>query len=110
AMDRTVREPFWIAGSDPQSLIRDFPTSVAKPGSPGAQVACVVGPDGALTGCKIELTSPDGIDFDDAAVAFASRLRMNLWSAEAGPVAGGTVHLPVRLDMAAHAAAHEAAR
>ncbi|THD81863.1 MAG: TonB family protein [Phenylobacterium sp.] len=100
AKDRTVREPFWIVGSDPRSLMRDFPAGVAKPGSPGAQVACEVGADGALTGCRIELTSPDGLDFDDAAVRLASRLKMNLWSAEAGPVQGGVVHLPVRLDMA----------
>lgn len=103
AKDRTVRAPQWIPGYDPRSLMRDFPTAVAKPGSPGAVVQCRVGEGGGLTGCAIELTSPDGIDFDEAAVRLASRLKMNLWSAEAGPVQGGVVHLPVRLDMAEQA-------
>jgi TonB family protein len=100
ARDRTVRSPVWVAGYDPQTLIRDFPPAVAKKVSPGAVVRCEVAADGSLSGCAIELTSPDGLDFDDAAVKFASRLKMSLWSAEAGPVQGGVVHLPVRLDLA----------
>jgi TonB family protein len=100
AKDRTVRAPVWVAGADPQSQMRDFPTAVAKKDSPGAVVQCRVGTGGALTACAIELTSPDGLDFDDAAVKLASRLKMNLWSAEAGPVEGGVVHLPVNLALA----------
>jgi len=100
ARDHVVRAPVWRAGFDPQSQMRDFPLATAKPGSPGAVVRCTVADDGGLTGCGVELTSPDGIDFDEAAVRFASRLKMNLWSAEASPVKGGEVHLPVRIDMA----------
>ncbi|MDB5474841.1 MAG: hypothetical protein JWP49_352 [Phenylobacterium sp.] len=100
ARDRTVRAPVWRSGFDPQSQLRDFPLAAAKPNSPGAVVRCEVAADGSLTGCAVELTSPDGIDFDEAAVKLASRLKMNLWSAEAGPVQGGVVHLPVRMDMA----------
>jgi hypothetical protein len=97
AIDRTVHAPAWIAGSDPQTLIRELPATVAaKPGSPGAVVRCRVGEDGALAGCEIEYTSPDGIDFDEAAVKLASRLRINLWSAEASPVEGGVIHVPVK--------------
>ncbi|HEV2531895.1 energy transducer TonB [Phenylobacterium sp.] len=101
AKDRTVRAPVWLAGADPQSLMRQFPAQLAtRKDSPGAIVQCQVAADGALTGCQIELTSPDGIDFDEAAVKVASRMKMNLWSAEAGPVQGGVVHLPVRIGMA----------
>jgi len=97
AIDRTIHAPAWIAGSDPQTLIRELPANLAaKPGSPGAVVQCRVGEGGALTGCEIEYTSPDGIDFDEAAVKLASRLRVNLWSAEASPVEGGVIHLPIR--------------
>ena len=105
AKDRTVRSPVWIAGSDPETLIRQFPLSlVPKKASPGAVVRCQVGADGALRACATELTSPEGIDFDDAAVRLASQLRMRLWSADAVPVAGGVVHLPVRLAPAEQAA------
>lgn len=101
AKDRTVRSPVWLAGYDPQTLIRDFPPAAAgRKDSPGAVVRCEVAADGSLTGCTPELTSPDGFAFDDAAVKLASRLKMNLWSGEAGPVQGGVVHLPVRLDLA----------
>lgn len=101
ARDRTVRSPVWLAGYDPQTLIRGFPAGVAgKKDSPGAVVRCEVADDGSLTDCTPELTSPDGFAFDEAAVKLASRLKMNLWSGEAGPVQGGVVHLPVRLDLA----------
>jgi hypothetical protein len=100
AGDRTVRSPIWLAGYDPLSLIRQFPAALGKPDSAGSVVRCQVATDGSLTACATELTSPDGIDFDEAAVKLASRLRMNLWSGEAGPVEGGVVHIPVRRDLA----------
>lgn len=100
ARDRTVRAPVWLAGFDPRTLIRDLPPTIGGKQSPGAVVRCAVAGDGALTDCAIELTSPDGLDFDDAAVKLASRLKMSLWSAEAGPVRGGVVHIPVRRDLA----------
>jgi TonB family protein len=105
AKDRTVRSPVWRTGFDPQTQLQGFPVAAARPNSPGAVVRCDVGAEGALTNCAIELTSPDGIDFDEAAVKLASRLRMSLWSAEAGPVQGGVVHLPVRVDIAARESA-----
>jgi hypothetical protein len=110
ARDRTVRSPIWRAGFDPQSQMREVPLPAARPNSPGAVVKCQVAADGSLSDCGIELTSPDGIDFDEAAVKLASRLKMNLWSAEAGPVAGGIVHLPVRLETAQASAAANPAR
>jgi TonB family protein len=101
--DHVVRNPVWIPGADPETLIAELPPGLGKPNSPGAQVGCRVGADGALTGCAIELTSPDGFDFDQAAVRLAARLKMNLWSGDAGPVEGGIVHLPVRLGIAQQA-------
>ncbi|HEY0436948.1 MAG TPA: TonB family protein, partial [Phenylobacterium sp.] len=98
ARDRTVRAPVWVNGYDLATLLRDFNPPGAKPVSPGAVVKCQVGSDGGLTGCAAELTSPDGIAYDRAAVELASRLKMTLWSAEAGPVAGGVVHVVVKRD------------
>ena len=92
----TVRAPIWLGGFDLATALRDFNPPGAKPGSPGAQVKCSVGPDGGLVGCVVELTSPDGRDYDAAAVALMSKLRMTLWSAEAGPVSGGVVHINVK--------------
>lgn len=95
--DRTVRAPVWLAGYDPVSRLSALPPG--RPDSPGSVVTCQVAQGGALTGCALELTSPDGIDFDEAAVKLAAGLKMNLWSAEAGPVQGGTVHLAIRRDL-----------
>lgn len=102
ASDRTVHAAAWIAGSDPVTLAQGLPA--AKPGSPGAVVRCRVGDAGALEACEIEYTSPDGIDFDEAAVKLASHLRMSLWSAEASPVRGGVVHIAIRPSLALQAA------
>jgi hypothetical protein len=96
AKDRMVRAPIWVSGYDLPGLLREFNPPGAKPASPGAVVKCLVAGDGALTGCEAELTSPDGIDYDNAAVQLASRLKMDLWSAEAGPVAGGVVRISVK--------------
>jgi hypothetical protein len=98
ARDRTVHAPIWVTGYDLPTLLRDFNPPGARPASPGAQVKCQVGADGGLVGCETELTSPDGAAYDRAAVALASKLRMTLWSAEAGPVAGGVVHLIIKRD------------
>lgn len=100
AGDRTIRAPVWVAGADLATLLADFNPPGAKPVSPGAVVKCNVAGDGSLTACEAELTSPDGMDYDRAAVALASRLRMTLWSAEAGPVAGGVVHIAVKREPA----------
>jgi hypothetical protein len=87
-----------VTGSDLPTLLRDFNPPGARPVSPGSQVKCKVAADGGLTACETELTSPDGMAYDRAAVELASKLRMTLWSAEAGPVAGGVVHILVRRD------------
>lgn len=93
AADRTVRAPVFLVGADPETLSTMLPTAA---GGKGAVVACTAGSDGALGDCRVELTSPEGIDFDEAALRMASRLKINLWSAEASPVIGGTLHIPVR--------------
>ena len=98
AKDHTVRAPIWVTGYDLPTLLRDFNPPGAKPVSPGSQVKCRGSADGGLTGCETELTSPDGLAYDRAAVDLASKLRMTLWSAEAGPVAGGVVHILVKRD------------
>jgi hypothetical protein len=98
AKDHTVRAPVWAAGYDLPTLLHDFNPPGARPTSPGSQVKCQVAGDGALTACETELTSPDGLAYDRAAVELASKLRMTLWSAEAGPVTGGVVHIVIKRD------------
>ena len=62
--------------------------------SPGARSAR----DGALTACTPE-DDPTGLGFADAAVKLASTMRMNLWAADASPVEGGYIYIPIHLHM-----------
>lgn len=98
----TVTAPSWISGFDPSVAPKVFPAeAVARGLSTGRGVArCVVGDDGALTGCSPEAADPEGLGFAQAAVVLAGTMKMNLWSADAGPVRGGVVRIPVRLNLA----------
>jgi hypothetical protein len=97
-----VSAPAWISGVDPDTAPKLFPPeAVARGLTTGRGVArCVVGDDGALTGCSPERADPDGIGFSEAAVVLAATMKMNLWSADAGPVRGGVVRVPIRLNLA----------
>jgi len=101
-VEPTVSAPSWISGLDPQTAPKLFPPQAAARGlTTGRGVArCVVGADGALTQCRPEGADPDGIGFSEAAVVVAAAMKMNLWSADAGPVSGGVVRVPVRLNLA----------
>jgi len=97
-----VSAPFWISGFNPEVAPKLFPPeAVARGLTTGGGVArCVVGSDGALTGCSPEKADPDGVGFSEAAVVLAATMKMNLWSADAGPVRGGVVRVPIRLNLA----------
>jgi TonB family protein len=96
---RTVTAPSWLQGFDTQAAPKLFPPQAAAKGlTSGHGVArCVVGADGALTACAPAGDDPEG--FSQAAAKLAGAMRMNLWSADARPVEGGTVYVGMRLDL-----------
>jgi len=98
----TVLSPFWLSGFDQAAGLKVYPAEAAAKGiTTGRGMArCVVGADGGLTGCSPEKGDPDGVGFSEAAVVLAGTMKMNLWSADAGPVTGGVVHVPIRLNLA----------
>jgi TonB family protein len=100
ARDRTVWSPTWVAGLDPEAMARAFPAEAAAKGVADGEAVlrCQVTAGGGLSGCEVERARPDGLGFDEAALKLAPSLKMNLWSAEAGPVEGGVVHVPIRLE------------
>jgi len=99
--DRTVMAPIWLTGVDPNATPKLFPPEAVAAGlTTGRGVTrCVVGVGGALSACAPEPGEPDGLGFSEAAAKLASRMRVNLWSADAAPVAGGVVHIPIRLNL-----------
>jgi TonB family protein len=98
---RTVMAPAWINGFDQKQVPKLFPPEAAASGlTTGRGVArCTVAADGRLTDCAPEPGAPDGLGFSEAAVKLASAMKMNLWSADAEPVEGGVIHIPIRLNL-----------
>jgi TonB family protein len=104
--DHTVMAPVWAVGLDGKAVQKVFPPEAAAQGLTTGRgvVRCDIGPDGALANCAAEPADPDGLGFSEAAIKLASRLRLNLWSADGAPVIGGVIHIPVRLNLAAASA------
>jgi TonB family protein len=102
AGERTITAPRWIVTVDPKILPQLFPPQAAAKGlSDGNGVArCHVAGDGTLTGCVPEDADPNGLGFAEVAARVASKMRMNLWSADGAPVDGGVVHVPIHLSLA----------
>jgi hypothetical protein len=101
--ERTVTSPSWVQVFDTITAPKLFPPEAVAAGLTTGRgvVRCVVGADGTLTGCAPEPADPDGLGFSEAVVRLASTMKMNLWSADAVPVAGGVVHVPIRLNLKA---------
>jgi hypothetical protein len=100
--ERTVTSPRWVTGFDVSRAPEVYPPEAAAAGvTSGRGVArCVVGADGALTGCVAEEgAEPGGFGFSAAAAKLASTMKMNLWSADGAPVEGGVVRVPIRLNL-----------
>jgi hypothetical protein len=100
-LDRTVMAPVWLAGVDPEKAPRVFPPEAVAAGlTTGRGVArCTVAADGTMADCAPEPGEPEGLGFSEAAAKLASGMKMNLWGADAAPVVGGTVHIPIRLNL-----------
>ncbi len=99
--DKAVTAPTWLMGFDPETAPRMFPPEAAAKGlTSGRGVArCTVAADGSMSGCAPDGADPEGLGFSEAVVRLASTMRMNLWSADARPVEGGTVRVAVRLNL-----------
>ena len=83
ADDRTVANPYWIGGFDPDQELKVFPPeAAAKQVTSGHGVAqCRVTEGGSLADCKPYAADPEGLGFDVAAVTLAATLHMNPWTA-----------------------------
>jgi TonB family protein len=99
--ERAVNAPTWIQGFDPEAAIKVFPPDAAAKGlTTGRGVArCTVGSDGGMRDCKPDADEPAGLGFAQAAAKLASAMKMNLWSADFGPVEGGVVRVAIRLNL-----------
>jgi hypothetical protein len=94
-----LREPIWIRGMDPASLVKIFPQAALKAGrmTGRASVECAVVADGTLAGCAAISEDPAGYGFGEAAVVIARAMQMSPWTRLGEPVGGAKVILPIRM-------------
>jgi hypothetical protein len=62
-------------------------------------IRCKVGEGGALEACETITQEPDGLDYDQAALALSKYFRLAIWTEEGLPSVGGTVRVPIRFDI-----------
>ena len=97
---RAVTAPVWLTTLDPEVAAPSvFPIpAITKGLRRGQGVArCTVTAEGELTDCAADGGDPDG--FGAAAAKLAPMMKVNLWSADGAPVAGGVVRFPVELKL-----------
>lgn len=102
AAAHAVSAPTWLAGIDPNRILKLFPPeAVARGLTSGRGVArCTVARDGALTQCEAAPADPDGLGFSESAVQVARVMKMNPWTADGAPVDGAVIRLPIRFNLA----------
>jgi hypothetical protein len=98
AAQTKISEPTWIATPDPEVMRDAFPREAAAKGVTHGRgsARCVIAEDGALRDCAPAGETPEGLGFAQAAVRVAGGMRMNVWTAEGGPVVGATIRLPIQ--------------
>ncbi len=91
-----LRRPAWTgspSGAEVQAALEPHARAAADR-SAGATADCLIGPRGALTGCRITgATSPAA---GTAVAALAERFAVRPWNDDGVPVIGGRLRLPLR--------------
>lgn len=102
AQARTVTKPDWIDQINAGLAYAVYPPQAADADvQAGLGVAdCLVGPEGALTDCRVGRASPEGFGFGEAAVRVVSVMHMDIWTPEGRPTAGARVKVPVQFRLA----------
>jgi TonB family protein len=101
-----VFNPQWLKTVDPASAPKLYPPAAAKAGlkQGTAVVECQVTHAGTLTACSVVKEDPPGLGFGEAALAVASVMQANPWTAQGTPVEGARIRLPVTLKLPDEAA------
>jgi TonB family protein len=95
--------PVLTAVPSTRDLAAAFPRAARTAGIGHTQAAldCVVGQNGALSGCRAIVEKPAGFNVAMGAMQLASKYRVSPWSAEGLPVAGARVRVPIDYNLAA---------
>lgn len=98
---RAMTRPAWTGQPDAAVMRELFPLQAmaADIGKARVILGCVVGADGALSGCKVESEDPQGVGFGDAAQKAATYYRVRSWTEEGTPTIGQSIHLAIGYDL-----------
>ncbi len=94
---RSITHAVWTGAPAVDQVAKLYPAEALKQGVKSGRgvVACTVGDNGGLVGCKATGETPANLGFGQAAVEVAAMMKMTLWGEEGLPTAGGAVSLPL---------------
>ncbi len=94
---RAVTMPDWLHKPNGEDMARVYPPGAAHAGlNGGAVISCHVTALGTLVECKVDDERPAGKGFGEAALKLGRLFKMRPITKDGLPVAGGTVHIPIR--------------
>jgi TonB family protein len=98
-----VGQPHWTALPSIGDLAAVVPVKARRLGALQARVMirCKVGEGGVLEGCEAVSQEPEGLGYDEAALALSKDFRLAIWTEEGLPSVGATVQVPIRFDIKA---------
>jgi TonB family protein len=96
-----VMDPLWLRTVDPSAVPQLFPPAAVTAGirKGTATVECRVTQAGGLSECSVVGETPPGLGFGQAALAVATVMQMNPWTAQGTPVDGARIRVPITLKL-----------
>lgn len=94
-----IVNPTWASIPDGEAMAEAYPEFASMIALDGdVNLRCMVAPDGTLSLCRVNVAVPDGVGFEDAALALASSFRVNPREVD-GEVRKSRVQFTIRFRM-----------
>lgn len=104
AAAQEIVDPTWASIPDGEAMAEVYPEFATMVGLDGdVTLRCVVARDGSLSLCRVNVAVPDGVGFDQAALALAPRFRVNPREVD-GEATKSSVQFTIRFRMEAEEA------
>jgi len=102
-----IGRPQWMRLPQGADVTAGFPAAAlaAHVYTGHVTLACDVGVAGRLANCAVVNQSPDGLGFDEAALALSADFQVSVWTQEGLPTVGGRISVPIRYESPAPKAA-----
>ena len=99
-VEGALTNPDWVARPTPEQVADAFPKLAQALGLPGkAGISCTVTTTQSLDNCHIEVETPQGMGFGQAALSLTPSFRMRPATLDGTPVGGAEVSIPIHFLM-----------